>query len=163
MDGDSYSNVSEEAGIYGSVIGFGLGVTVGDVNKDGWLDIFVSNDFFERDYLYMNNADGTFEEVLTEQMHSISGASMGADMADIDGDGYPEIFVTEMLPASEERLKTKTTFENWDRYQVNVKNDYYHQFTRNMFHLNNGDGTFSEIGRLLQVEATDWSWGSAIF
>jgi hypothetical protein len=162
-DGDHFTDVSEEAGIYGSVIGFGLGVTVGDVNKDGWPDIYVSNDFFERDYLYMNNHDGTFKESLTEEMKSISGASMGADLADINNDSYPDIFVTEMLPANNERIKTVTTFENWDRYQYNVSNDYYHQFTRNMLQLNNGNGTFSEIGRLAKVEATDWSWGALMF
>lgn len=159
-DDGQFVDVSEAAGIYGSVIGFGLGVTVGDVDRDGWLDIYVSNDFFERDYLYLNQKDGTFREDLTQQMRSISGASMGADMADINNDGYPEIFVTEMLPETEERIKTKTTFENWDRYQYNLSNDYYHQFTRNMLHLNNADGTFSEVGRLAGVEATDWSWGA---
>ncbi len=161
-DGESFTDVSEEAGIYGSVIGFGLGVTVGDVNGDGWPDIYVSNDFFERDYLYLNEQDGTFAEVLTEQIRSISGASMGADMADINNDGHADIFVTEMLPGKNKRLKTKTTFENWDKYQYNLKNGYYHQFTRNMLHLNHGDDRFSEIGRLAGVEATDWSWGAMI-
>ena len=161
-DGGKFTDVSEAAGIYGSVIAFGLGVTVGDVDRDGWLDIYVSNDFFERDYLYINQKNGTFKEVLETQIRSISGASMGADMADFNNDGYPEIFVTEMLPEPNDRLKTATTFENWDRYQYNVKNGYYHQFTRNMFHLNNADGTFSEIGRLAGVEATDWSWGALI-
>ncbi|HTH58085.1 MAG TPA: VCBS repeat-containing protein [Cyclobacteriaceae bacterium] len=162
-DNGHFTDVSEKAGIYGSVIAFGLGVTVGDVNKDGWLDIYVSNDFFERDYLYMNNHDGTFKEDLTRQMKSISGASMGADLADINNDAYPDLFVTEMLPRENARVKTVTTFENWDRYQYNVKYNYYHQFTRNMFQLNNGDNTFSEIGRLCQVEATDWSWGALMF
>ncbi len=162
-DDNNFIDVSEEAGIYGSVIGFGLGVTVGDIDKDGWLDIYVSNDFFERDYLYINKKDGTFKECLTEQMKSISGASMGADLADINNDAYPEIFVTEMLPKENERLKTVTTFENWDRYQYSVQNDYYHQFTRNMLQFNNGDGSFSEIGRLSGVEATDWSWGALVF
>lgn len=162
-DGNRFTDVSEAAGIYGSVIGFGLGVTVGDVDKDGWLDIYVSNDFFERDYLYINNHDGTFRETLTEQMKSISGASMGADMADINNDALPDIFVTEMLPFDNARLKTVTTFENWDRYQYNVSNDYYHQFTRNMLQVNNGNNTFSEIGRLAGVEATDWSWGALMF
>ena len=159
-DEGRFVDVSETAGIYGSVIGFGLGVTVGDINRDGWPDIYVSNDFFERDYLYINQGDGTFAEELESQMRSISGASMGADMADINHDGFPEIFVTEMLPETEERIKTKTTFENWDRYQYNLSNDYYHQFTRNMLHLNNADGTFSEVGRMAGVEATDWSWGA---
>ncbi|MFK7925992.1 MAG: VCBS repeat-containing protein [Bacteroidia bacterium] len=161
-DGGQFVDVSEAAGIYGSVIGFGLGVTVGDLNADGWQDIYVSNDFFERDYIYINQQDGTFSEELTQQMHSISGASMGADMADINNDASPEIFVTEMLPQADARIKTVTTFENWDRYQINLRNDYYHQFTRNMLQLNNRDNTFSEIGRMAGVEATDWSWGALI-
>jgi len=161
-DGDTFIDVSEEAGIYGSEIGFGLGVTVGDVNRDGWLDMFVSNDFFERDYLYINQADGTFSEELEKQIRSLSVASMGADIADLNNDGYPEIFVTEMLPEDEARFKTKMTFESWDRYKYNLENGYYHQFTRNVLQLNHGDGTFSEIGRMAGVEATDWSWGALI-
>jgi hypothetical protein len=162
-DGNRFVDVSEKAGIYGSEIGFGLGVTVGDVNKDGWMDIYVSNDFFERDYLYINNQNGTFREDLTRQMKSISGASMGADLADINNDGYPDLFVTEMLPRENARIKTVTTFENWDRYQYALSNNYYHQFTRNMFQLNNGNNSFSEVGRLTETESTDWSWGALIF
>jgi len=162
-DGPRFTDVSVQAGIYGSLIGFGLGVTVGDIDKDGWQDIYVSNDFFERDYLYINLKDGTFQEVLTEQMPSISAASMGADLADINNDGYPDLFVTDMLPSTEKRLKTKTTFEDWNKYQYNVKNGYYHQFIRNMLQLNHGDGSFSDIGRLSGVHATDWSWGALIF
>jgi len=162
-DNNKFTDVSAEAGIFGSVIGFGLGVTVGDVNKDGWLDIYVSNDFFERDYLYINNRNGTFKECLPDEMKSISGASMGADLADINNDTYSDIFVTEMLPNDNARLKTVTTFENWDRYNYSVQNDYYHQFTRNMLQFNNGDGTFSEIGRMAGVESTDWSWGALVF
>ena len=154
--------LAQQAGIYGSDIGFGLGVTVGDVNNDGWQDIYVSNDFFERDYLYINQQNGTFKEELENQMMSISNASMGADMADINNDGHPDIFVTEMLPEDDAGIKTKTTFENWDKYQLDLKYDYYHQFTRNMLQLNNGNNTFSEIGRLAGVCATDWSWGALI-
>jgi enediyne biosynthesis protein E4 len=161
-DGGRFTNVSEQAGIFGSVIGFGLGVTVGDVNNDGWQDIYVSNDFFERDYLYINNKNGTFTEALENQMHSISNASMGADMADINNDGYPDIFVTEMLPELESRIKVNTTFENWDKYQLDLKYDYFNQFTRNTLQLNNGNATFSEIGRMAGVSATDWSWGALI-
>ena len=158
-----FTDVSEAAGIYGSVIGFGLGVSVGDINGDSWEDIFVSNDFFERDYLYLNQKDGTFKEDLTSQMRSISGASMGADMADLNDDGANDIFVTEMLPSDYKRLKTVTTFEDWNKYQYVVKNGYHHQFTRNMLHLNNNNGTFSEIGRFTGVEASDWSWGALFF
>jgi hypothetical protein len=162
-DNGKFIDVSVEANIYGSIIGFGLGVTVGDVDRDGWPDIYVSNDFFERDYLYHNQGDGTFKEVLTESMNSISAASMGADMADINNDGFGEIFVTEMLPATNARLKTATTFENWNKYQFNLENGYYQQFTRNMLQRNNGDGTYTEVGRMNGVEATDWSWGALIF
>ncbi|NET36780.1 MAG: VCBS repeat-containing protein [Cyanothece sp. SIO1E1] len=161
--GGTFVDVSEEAGIYGSVIGFGLGVTVGDVNNDGWEDIFVSNDFFERDYLYVNQQNGSFQEDLVNQMQSISGASMGADMADINNDGHQDIFVTEMLPSEYQRLKTVTTFEDWDKYQYNVNNGYHHQFTRNVLHLNRGDDAFSEVSRLAGVEASDWSWGALFF
>ncbi|MBR9922264.1 MAG: VCBS repeat-containing protein [Bacteroidetes bacterium] len=161
-DGGTFTDVSEEAGIYGSVIGFGLGVTVGDLNRDGWPDIYVSNDFFERDYIYMNQGDGTFTEELEKQIRSISAASMGADLGDIDNDGFPDLFVTEMLPEGDDRLKTKTTFENWDRHQYGFNNGYHYQFTRNMLQLNNQNKTFSDIGRLAGVHATDWSWGALI-
>lgn len=171
-----FTDVSAEAGIYGSEIGFGLGVSVGDVNRDGWPDMYVSNDFFERDYLYVNNQDGTFDEVLEDRMSSVSAAAMGADMADLNGDGYPEIFVTDMLPMDEYRIKTVTSFDSWERYQDYLSDDYYHQFTRNTLQLNRGAavpvehvsaGTvppvhFSEIGRLSGVEASDWSWGAMI-
>lgn len=162
-DGNHFTDVSVEAGIYGSIIGFGLGVTVGDINMDGWPDIYVSNDFFERDYIYINNGDGTFSERLEDMMECISAASMGADMADINNDTRPEIFVTDMIPQPDYRIKTKTTFDSWDSYKFSVDNGYYNQFTRNMLHLNNGDGTFSEIGRFSGVFATDWSWGALIF
>ena len=126
------------------------------------MDIYVSNDFFERDYIYINNHDGTFRETLTGMMRSISAASMGADMADINNDHYPEIFATDMVPEDNARLKTKTTFDNWEGYKSSAENGYHHQFTRNMLQLNNTDGTFSEIGRLSGVNATDWSWGALI-
>jgi enediyne biosynthesis protein E4 len=159
-DGNKFNDVSAEAGIYGSAIAFGLGVTVGDIDQDGWMDIYVSNDFFERDYIYINNHNGTFKENMVDMMRSISAASMGADMADINNDHYPEIFATDMIPEHNDRLKTKTTFDSWENYKSSVDAGYHHQFTRNMLQLNNGDGTFSEIGRLAGIYATDWSWGS---
>ncbi len=162
-DGSRFTDVSEQAGIYGSAIGFGLGVTIGDVNLDGLPDIFVSNDFFERDYLYLNQGNGVFSEQLEQRMPEISLGSMGADMADINNDGLPDIFVTEMLPEDDARMKTKTQFENWDKYQLNIRQGYYRQFTRNMLHLNMGNAYFSDIGRLAGVHATDWSWGALIF
>ncbi|MBT1696871.1 VCBS repeat-containing protein [Fulvivirgaceae bacterium PWU4] len=161
-DNGHFTDVSEQAGIYGSVIGFGLGVTVGDVNQDNWPDLYISNDFYERDYLYINNHDGTFKEKLEDYMGHISMFSMGADLADMDNDSYPEIFSTDMLPEDDYRLKTLTAFETYDVYQLRLRNGYYHQFMRNMLHRNNGDGTFSEIGTMAGMEATDWSWGALI-
>lgn len=162
-DNGKFVDVSIDAGIYTSAIGFGLGVTIGDINMDGWPDIYVSNDFFEKDYLYINNQDGTFSESLEKYIREISMGSMGADMADINNDGLPEIFVTEMLPESDDRLKTTSQFENWEKYSLNIAQGYYRQFSRNVLQLNNGDTTFSEIARLAGVEATDWSWGALIF
>ena len=161
-DGNHFTDVTAQSGIYSSAIGFGLGVTISDVNKDGWQDIYVSNDFFERDYLYLNNKDGTFTESLKKGIRELSMSSMGADIADINNDTYPDIFVTDMLPEDEGRLEVNTSFENWDKYQLDLKYGYYHQFTRNTLQLNNGNGTFSEIGRFAGVSATDWSWGALI-
>jgi len=162
-DGGKFVDVSDKAGIYGSEIGFGLGVTVGDVNNDGWEDIYVSNDFFERDYLYINQHDGTFKEVINAAMGHISQGSMGSDMADINNDGYLDIFTTEMLPEADYRLKTTIKFDDYD--VVNAKNqlDYHHQFTSNCLQLNNHDETFSEIAQLAGVDATGWSWGALSF
>ena len=158
-DNGKFTNVTAEAGIYGSAIGFGLGLSVGDVNNDGWPDIYITNDFFERDYLYINNQKGGFTEELTKQMNSISASSMGVDIADINNDGLDDIFVTEMLPEDENRLKTNTSFENWDKYKFNLTYGYHSQFSRNTLQLNNGNNTFSEIGRYAGVHASDWSWG----
>ncbi|MCL6257733.1 VCBS repeat-containing protein [Aquiflexum sp. TKW24L] len=168
-DNGKYTDVSESAGIYGSAIGYGLGVTVADLNKDGWPDLYVSNDFFEKDYLYINNGDGTFTEYLESMMTEISMGSMGADIADLDNDGWQDVFVTEMLPATMARVKTKTPFEEWDKYQANVAGGYFHQFTRNTLQRNLGylpnskQIHFSEVARQSGVHATDWSWGALIF
>jgi hypothetical protein len=168
-DGGKFVDISEEAGIYGSAIGYGLGVTVADLNRDGWPDLYVSNDFFEKDYLYINNQDGTFTEALEEMITEISMGSMGADIADLNNDGWQDIFVTEMLPATLDRVKTKTPFEDWDKYQANVRAGYFHQFTRNTLQRNLGfqPGTqiphFIDVSRQAGVHATDWSWGALIF
>lgn len=158
-----FVDVSEKAGIYGSLIGFGLGITIGDVNNDNWPDIYISNDFYERDYLYINNHDGTFKEDLESQMPHISLSSMGADIADINDDGNLDIFVTDMLPGDDRRLKTTTIFEGYNLVDLKLKRGFWHQYMRNNLHLNNGDGTFSEVAQLAGVHATDWSWGALIF
>ncbi len=158
-----FVDVSQQAGIYGSLIGFGLGITIGDVNGDNWLDIYISNDFYERDYLYINQKNGTFKEDIENQMGHISLASMGADIADVNNDGNLDIFVTDMLPDDDYRLKTTTSFDSYEVNQLKESRDFHHQDSRNMFHLNNGDGTFSEIGRMAGTSATDWSWGALLF
>ncbi len=160
--GGEFVDVTKEAGLYSSEIGFGLGVTVGDFNRDGWPDLYVSNDFFERDYLYVNEQDGTFREALPAQMRHSSLSSMGSDVGDLNNDGWPDLFVTDMLPERDDRLKTTTTFKPWGEYQNMVGNGYYHQLMRNTLQLNNGNGTFSDVAPIAGVDATDWSWGALI-
>ncbi|MDT7855776.1 VCBS repeat-containing protein [Rubrivirga sp. S365] len=159
-----FEDVSEAAGIYGSDIGFGLGVTLGDVDDDGRLDVYVSNDFFERDYLYRNRGDGTFDEVLEASMPVISQSSMGADMADLTGDGLPEVFVVDMLPSSDDRLKQSTSYEGYNLYRAKVGQGFHHQLMRNTLQRNNADGgagrapTFADVASVAGVAETDWSW-----
>ena len=157
-----FTDVSARAGIYGGEMAFGLGVVVSDVNRDGWPDIYVSNDFNERDYLYINNHDGTFDERLDREMPYISYFSMGLDIADINNDGWPDIYTTDMLPGDEYRLRTTSTFEGWESYQTKVKNGFHYQLMRNMLQLNNGNGTFSDIGQMAGVARTDWSWSALL-
>lgn len=162
-DGGKFTDVSKEVGIYGSLIGFGLGVNVGDINQDGWYDIYVSNDFYEQDYLYINQKNGTFKEESRDYFPHMSFFSMGADIADINNDGYQEIFTTDMLPEGDTRLKEVSTFESFDLRKLQEKQDLYHQFMHNNLHLNNRNGSFSEIAFLSGVARTDWSWGALMF
>jgi len=161
-DGRRFTDVSQRAGIYGSEIGFGLGLVVGDVNRDGWPDVYVANDFFERDYLFINRRDGTFEESLDKRAASVTYFSMGLDIADLDNDAWPDIYTTDMLPEDEYRLKTMSSFETWEAYSAKVQNGYHHQFMRNMLQRNNENGTFSDVGQMAGVAATDWSWSALI-
>jgi hypothetical protein len=162
-DNNHFISVTKEAGIFSSDIGFGLGVSVNDINQDGYPDIYVSNDFFERDYLYINQKNGTFKENIQNAMGHLSLASMGSDVADINNDGKYDLFTTEMLPEGDERLKTMTSFESYDVVEAKKRDGYYHQFMQNCLQLNNGDGTFSEIASYAGVSATDWSWGALFF
>ena len=161
-DGGHFTDVSIAAGIHGPEMAFGLGLVVTDVNNDGRPDIYVANDFFERDYLYVNRGDGTFSETLDRDMPVISFSSMGMDAADVDNDGWPDIYTTDMLPEDEGRRNTTAQFESWEQYQAKVTNGYHHQAMRNMLQRNNRDGTFSDIGQRAGVAATDWSWGALI-
>jgi len=161
-DGGHFVNVSEQAGIYGPTIGFGLGIAVGDVNRDGRPDVYVANDFFERDYLYLNNGNGTFREVLENAMPASSYFSMGVDIADVDNDGWPDIYTSDMLPEDDYRLKTTQAFEPWTLYDSKAREGFDHQLMRNMLQRNNGNGTFSDLAWQAGVARTDWSWAALI-
>ncbi|HEY6975966.1 MAG TPA: VCBS repeat-containing protein [Chitinophagaceae bacterium] len=162
-DGNTFTDVTEQSGIYSSDIAFGLGVAVSDLNGDHLPDLYISNDFWERDYLYINKGDGKFSEELPSRIDYCSLASMGADIADINNDGYPEIFTTDMLPADNYRLKTTTSFDPYHLEDLKYRANYHYQFTQNCLHLNDGNAHFSEIALLSGMAATDWSWGALIF
>ncbi len=162
-DNGKFVDISAQANIYGSEIGFGLGVTAGDLFNTGWDDMYISNDFFEHDYLYQNQHNGKFKEISDDAIGHMSLSSMGSDMVDINNDGLLDVFTTDMLPENDYRLKTTTKFDEYDVYNAKLKNSFHHQFTKNCLQLNNGDGTFSEIADLAGVNATDWSWGALSF
>jgi len=162
-DNGKFVDVSEEAGIYGSLIGFGLGIMITDINKDLYPDIYVSNDFYERDYLYINNQDGTFTEDIKGWTSHLSLSAMGIDMADINNDGNAEIFITDMLPEADERVKSVMEFDGYDVFSLKQDKDFYQQYIQNTLQLNNGNGSFSEIAYYSGVDATDWSWAGLMF
>ena len=162
-DGGTFVDVSEQAGIYGSLIGFGLGVMVTDFNQDLYPDLYVSNDFYERDYLYINNQDGTFSEQIKDWTGHLSLSAMGIDIGDINNDGHQDIFITDMLPEPEERVKSVMEFEGYKVYDLKRDKDFFQQYIQNTLQLNNGNGTFSEIAYYSGVHATDWSWAGLMF
>ena len=162
-DNGKFTNVSDEAGIYGSLIGFGLGVMISDINGDLYPDIYVSNDFYERDYLYLNNQDGTFTEDIKNWTSHLSLSAMGIDMADINNDGNIDIFITDMLPEGDQRVKSVMEFEGYNVFKLKQSKDFYQQYIQNTLQLNNGDNTFSEVANFSGVAATDWSWAGLIF
>ena len=162
-DNGKFKDVSDEAGIYGSLIGFGLGVTVGDVNDDLYPDIYISNDFYERDYLYINNKNGTFSEQLESWASHISKFSMGGDMADINNDGKSDIYVSDMLPESDEAQKNKSETDNYNLFFKTLNLGFYNQYIQNTLQLNNGNGQFLEIANYAGVSKTDWSWSALMF
>ncbi|MCB9274566.1 MAG: VCBS repeat-containing protein [Lewinellaceae bacterium] len=163
QQGGRFVDVTEKAGLFSGDIDFGLGASVGDINNDGYPDIYVSNDFWERDYLYLNMQNGTFKEVLPDQMDYISANSMGADIADINNDGYQDIFSTDMLPASNYRMKSALMIEEYHLEGLKWRNSYFYQYIQNCLHINKGDGAFHELAFFSDVAATDWSWGALIF
>jgi hypothetical protein len=159
-DNGRFHDVSEKSGIINNVLSFGLGLAVADVNNDGWPDIYISNDFNEEDYLYINNGNGTFRNTIREATGHVSLFSMGSDIADVNNDARPDIFTLDMLPESNERIKLSSGDDNYDKYRILVNSGFHHQSMRNMLHLNNGNGTFSEIGQLMGISNTDWSWAA---
>lgn len=161
-DGERFTDVTAQAGVWSAEIAFGLGVGVGDVNRDGWPDVYVANDFHERDYLYINQKNGTFKDVLDSAMSLTSYFSMGMDISDVDDDGWPDVYTTDMMPENEYRIKTTAMYEGWDVYMAKVRDGYHHQLMRNMLQRNNGDGTFSDVGYLARTAETDWSWSALV-
>src|SRR5258708_3844809 len=155
-----FADVSTLAGIYQSSLGYGLGVGVADLNNDGWDDIYVGNDFHENDYYYINNGNGTFTESGSSHFRHYSRYSMGNDIADFNNDGQPDIVTADMLPGDEKTLKTYGNGEHLSTYTQKItKNGYQNQYSKNCLQKNNGDGTsFSDIGLISGLSATDWSW-----
>ncbi|MBT8282958.1 MAG: CRTAC1 family protein, partial [Muriicola sp.] len=160
-DDGFFRDISEEAGIYQGRIGYGLGIGVSDLNEDGYPDLYIGNDFFENDYLYINQKDGTFKEIISADDMALGHTthfSMGNDLADINNDGLTDIVSLDMLPEDLETYKTSGLEYPYPSYQYYLKNGYAPQFMQNTLHLNLGDESFSEIGQLAGISATEWSW-----
>lgn len=156
-----FYDVTREAGIFSSHIGYGLGISVSDVNQDGWLDIYIANDFHENDYLYINRGDGTFVESLEKKIANTSRYSMGCDIADINGDGLPDIMTLDMLPDNPEILMKSASEDTQEVFDIKSDYGYALQYVRNSLQLNQG-GYFTEVAQLAGVHATDWSWSALI-
>lgn len=157
-----FEDVTDASGIYSSILGFGLGVGVADIDGDGWPDIYISNDFTENDYLYLNQQDGTFLEVLDSLIANTSRYSMGNDLADLNGDGLPEIFTVDMLPLDPEIWMKSVGEDKPEVFDIKRKFGYSDQYVRNHLQLNRGESGFSEIALYAGVHASDWSWSPLI-
>ena len=157
-DNGYFTDISLQAGIKSTVLSHGLGAGVADINGDGWPDIYISNDYFEPDFLYINNQNGTFSDKLQSFLDHTSHFSMGNDVADINNDGLPDIFTLDMLPEDNRRQKLLFAPDNYETFKLTLRNGFYYQYMRNMLHVNNGNGSFSETGQLSGVSNTDWSW-----
>jgi hypothetical protein len=156
--GGHFVDVSQKAGLRQSPLTYGLGIAIADVNMDGWPDVYVTNDYNEPDYLYLNNHDGTFTDAASSSFRHLAQFSMGVDVADINNDALPDVLNLDMLPEDNRRQKLLQLQENYEIFQLMIGQGLQPQYMRNMLQLNNGDGTFSEIGQLAGISATDWSW-----
>jgi len=154
-----FTDITKSAGISPD-IGFGLHAQVGDLNNDGWLDIFVSNDFVTPDFAYVNNGDGTFTDARNELFKHLSFYSMGSDIGDINNDGLTDLMVLDMSPEDYIRSKTTMAMMSATKFDEMIAKDYHHQYMHNALQLNNGNGTYSEISNLAGVAQTDWSWST---
>jgi hypothetical protein len=139
-DNGKFTDVSEQAGLITNVLSFGLGIGISDFNQDGWPDVYISNDYNEQDYLYLNNQDGTFKESLEKSIGHTSLFSMGLDVADVNNDGLTDIITLDMLPEDNFRQKQIMGSDNYDKYQMLSQYGFYHQSMRNMLQINNGPG-----------------------
>lgn len=157
-DNGHFTDISEQAGISSNVLNFGLGLSISDLNNDGWPDIYTTNDFNEPDHLFINNGNGTFTDKTAECLDQLSFYSMGSDCADINNDGLTDLVTMDMLDEDNHAQKMHSGAENFDKFQMLFKKGFYYQYSRNMLHTNNGDGTFSEIAQIAGVSNTSWSW-----
>lgn len=157
-----FQDVTEQVGISGSGLSYGLGIGLSDINNDGWPDFYVSNDYTIPDYLYINNKNGTFTDQLGNSLGHTSQFSMGNDVADINNDGLADIITLDMLPEDNRRQKLLVAPDNYAKFDLNLRSGFHHQYMRNMLQLNNGNGTFSEIGQLVGIDKTDWSWSALL-
>ncbi|MCF2502996.1 VCBS repeat-containing protein [Dyadobacter sp. CY107] len=155
---NKFKEVTQKAGIHQYPLTFGLGMAIADVNQDGWQDIYVTNDYNESDYLYINNQDGTFSDVTQQYFRHLAQFSMGIDIADFNNDGLPDVMSLDMLPEDNQRQKLLQLQENYEAFELMMNQKLHKQYMRNMLQLNNGDGTFSEIAQFSGVSNTDWSW-----
>ena len=157
-DGKGFTEVTWDAGIFSSALNFGLGVAIADFNGDHWPDIYVCNDYYEKDYFYINQKDGTFRECMEEYFSYISLSSMGCDAADINNDGFIDLFTLDMLPEDHYEQKLVEGPDNYERLSVREELGFYYQTTRNMLQLNSGGTHFTEIGQYAGPYSTNWSW-----
>lgn len=162
-DGGRFTDVSEEAGLYGGINAYGLGLCISDFNRDGFPDIYVGNDFHEDDYYYLNQGDGTFRECMREFFGHTSRFSMGNDAADINGDGFPDLISLDMLPDREKVLKSSEGDDNIQVQRMRTQQyGYHYQFSRNMLYVNQPNGQFLETALMSGLAATDWSWTTLV-